>query len=176
MTVAAAVELTLTPLRRRWRRSVKRADYKTTRRIQWGYLLLSLTLLWWMLGYTETHHAKDWVGQATLSILYFAAFALLAALLVPRNVWTSFACHTSGLVKLGVVVNYLTLLLLLQNFIGAWWTRTSILAGLFVVSWAGSWVLCRFFWPAYLGAANIIVGGPQNINPSDPQGRSGIYD
>ena len=173
MTVGAAVEVSLTPLRRRWQGFLRRAKPKTRRRIQWGYLGLSLALLWWLVGYTEGQLGKGLVGQAILSIVYLATFGLLAAVLVPKYVWTSFARRTSPLIKLAVVVNYLTLLLLVQNLIGAWWVRANILAGLFVVSWIGAWVLCHLFWPTCLRTANILLGdAPRDFDPSDPQGRT----
>ena len=172
MTVAAAAEFTLTPLRKRWGKWVQRAGPKTMRRLQWGYLLLSLGLLWGLLGYTETHRGGQWISQVVLSVLYLAVLLLLAALLMPREVWLRLAHGFSRITKLAVVVNYLTMLLLLQNLIGAWMARASILAGLFVVSWVGAWLLCCCLWPMYITTANILLGGVGGFDASDPQGRT----
>jgi len=173
MTVQAAVEAALLPLHHRWQAFLQHASPKTMKRIQWGYLGLSLALLWGLLGYAETQSDGRWIGSALLSVLYLTTFLLLAALLVPKYVWATFALRTSRLVKLAVVVNYLTVLLLLQQFIGAWPMRATILAALFVVSWAGAWLLCHFFWPAYVQTANILLGGGnRDFDASDPQGRT----
>lgn len=171
MTIAVAAEVALTPLRARYQEVVDRLGPRGMRRLQWGYFLLSLALLWWLLGYTETHHAKDWVGNALLSVLYLAVFGLLAAVLTSRPDWVSFVRRTSRLTKLAVVVNSLTVLLLVQNLIGVWKQRAQILAGLFVVFYLAAWALCRLLWPQYLRAASIIVGASPPFNATDPQGR-----
>ncbi len=170
MTVAAAVEVTLIPLRRRCRKWARRASERTRRRVRWGHLLLSLALLWWMLGYTERHQAQDWFGLAFLAVLYLAAFLFLAALLIPGEFWLHLRqCYR--LTQGALIVDYFAALLLLLNFIGAWTVRASLLAGLFVVSWLGAWLLCRLFWPAHLQTLSILVGG-DGFDPSQDQGRT----
>lgn len=171
MTLAVAAEVALTPLRARYQRAVDEMGPRGMRRLQWTYLLLSLATLWWLLGYTERHHANDWVGNAMLSVLYLAVFGLLAALLVPRYTWASFIWRTSRLTKLGVIVNYLTLLLLVQDLIGVWKQRAIMLASLFVATHVAAWLLCRFFWPQFLRAAHVFVGGSVPFDPGAPQGR-----
>jgi len=170
MTVEAAVEVTLSPLRRRCQGWTRRASERTRRRIRWGHLLLSLALLWWMLGYTERHHAKDWVELAVVSVLYLAAFLFLAAVLIPGEFWLHLR-QLYRLTQLALVVNYFTALLLTLNFIGAWTARAGILAGLFVVSWVGAWLLCRLIWPTHLHTWSILVGG-DGFSPYDDQGRT----
>jgi hypothetical protein len=170
MTVAAAVEVTLTPLRRRCQGWARRTSERTRRRIRWGHLLLSLALLWWMLGYTERHHAHNWIGFAFLSVLFLAAFLFLAALLIPGEFWLHLR-QLYRLTQLALVVNYFTALLLTLNLIGAWTARASMLAGLFVVSWVGAWLLCRLIWPIHIQTFGILVGG-DGFSPSDDQGRT----
>jgi len=169
MTVEAAVEVTLTPLRRRCRKWGRRASERTRLRIRVGHLLLSLALLWWMLGYTERHHAKDWVGLAFLAVPYLGVFLFLAALLIPGEFWL----HLRGsyrLTQLALVVNYFTVLLLMLNLIGAWTARASLLVGLFALTWAGAWLLCRLIWPTHIQTYSILVGG-DGFDPSHDQGR-----
>lgn len=170
MTVAAAVELTLTPWRWRCYRWVRRASERTRRRLCWGHLGLSLVLLWWLLGYTERHHAHNWLGLAFLSGLYLAAFLFLAVLLIPGEFWLRLR-QLYRLTQVALVVNYFTALLLTLNLIGAWPVRASILAGLFGVSWAGAWLLCRLIWPTHLQTLGILVGG-DGFDPSHDQGRT----
>jgi len=170
MTVEAAVEVTLTPLRRRCRWWWRRASERTRRRFRWGHLLLSLASLWWMLGYTEQHHAQNWIGLAFLSVLYLAAFLFLAALLIPGEFWLHLR-QLYRLTQLALVVNYFTALLFMLNLIGGWTARASLLAGLFVLSWAGAWLLCRLIWPIHLQTWSILVGG-DGFNPSNDQGRT----
>lgn len=173
MTLGVAVEVTLTPLRQRWYRFVDAAGPKTMRRLQWAYLLASLGLLWWLLGWTERRHGSDWMAQAALSILYLAAVVLLVAVLVPKATLVRAVRGTSRLVKLGLVLNYFTLLLVLQNVIAAWWTRAAMLAGVFVATWAALVVVWHFFWPTYLTTANTLMGTDEApFDPSHPQGRT----
>lgn len=64
-----------------------------------------------MLGYTERHHAKDWIGLAFVSVLYLAAFLFLAAVLIPGEFWRHLR-RLCLLTQLALVVNYFTALLL----------------------------------------------------------------
>ncbi len=170
ITFTVAVEVALTPLRDRYEQAVDNAGPKAMRRIQWLCFQLSLVLLWYLLGYTAKH-ADEWIGQALLSVVYLAVFGLLAAVLVPRSVWVSFLWRTSRLTKLTVVVNYFSVLLLVQSLIGAWKERATVLAGLFAVSWLASWVLCHLIWPQFIGTVTILTGGGAGFDTSDRQGR-----
>ena len=173
MTLGAAVEVTMTPYRTRWRRFIDEAGPKTMRAVQWAYVALSLVGLWALLGYTEERTGPQWIWQALFSVVYLAAFGLLGAVLVPRTVWISIARGTSALMKAGLVANYLSVLLLLNVAIGAWWSRAMMLAALFSATWIAIWVVCRFLWPVYLDASNLIFGARQRpFDPSSPQGRS----
>jgi uncharacterized protein YbaR (Trm112 family) len=173
LTLGVAVEVTLTPLRERWYRFVDVAGPKTMRRLQWAHASLSLALLWWVLGYTERRHGGDWMAPAALSILYLAMVAFLAAALVPKAALVRVVQGTSWRVKLGLLMNYFTVVLLSQNVIAEWWTRAAMLAGLFVVTWAAALVLWHFFWPAYVTTSNFVMSeGEAEFDPSNPQGRT----
>lgn len=173
MTFAAAVEVSLTPSRERWRRFVQEAGPKTQRRVQWAYVAASALALWWLLGYAERRLGPYWIGQALFSVVYLAIFGMLAAWLVPPTVWTSIARGTSPLVKVGLLANYLSVLLLLNTAIGAWWSRAITLAAVFAATWIAIWITCRFLWPVYLDASNLFFGTRQRpFDPSAPQGRN----
>lgn len=175
MTVAAAVEVALTPLRDRWQRWLDGVGPRTIRLFQWSYFSVSVAVLWWLLGYTERKFSTGWIGAVVLSCLYLGVIGLLSALLVPKSVWGAFIVRFSRLMKLSMVVNYLTALLLMQHFIHTWKVRANILACLFVATWCGAWLLCRFLWPIHLQTTTILLGGGggrTGFDSAAPQGRS----
>ena len=134
----ASIEATLEPPRRRWRTFLRSATPATRRRIQWVYLLGSAAGLWWMLAYVEEHFTQKWLGYAALSVVYLAVLSFLAVSLIPPRVFQTLNRRASIPVKLALVANYLTLLLLLQVIIGAWWARALLVAGLFLITWLGA--------------------------------------
>lgn len=93
---------------------------------------------------------------------------------MPKSVWGAFIVRFSRLMKLSIVVNYLTALLLMQHFIHTWMVRANILAGLFIATWCGAWLLCRFLWPIHLETVSILLGGGGNggFDCADAQGRT----
>lgn len=172
MTVAAAVEVTFNPLRQRLHRWLDRVGPRTIRRFQWGYFLVSLAVLWWLLGFSE-HHLGSLALAVVISAVYVAVALFLMAWLMPRDMWFAFGRRTSRLIKLAVVVNYLTALLLLQNLILTWRARAIILTMLFFTTWLGAWMLCRFLWPIHVQTVSILLsGGPQPFDIGDRQGRN----
>ena len=60
------VEATVGPPRRRVRNYCDNAPPHAKRLAQWIYLLLSATLLWWLLGYVQQVTGGHWLGLAAL--------------------------------------------------------------------------------------------------------------
>ena len=172
MTFNAAAEILLTPLRERWRRWAYGATPLTRFLLRWSHVLLSLAFLWWLLGYQETHRSDAWLTDMLLSVLYLAVFLLLASMLVPREFWWNLR-QLYPLTRLALMINYFAAFLLMQNFIGTWRGRASILAGVFVMTWLGGWLLCRIIWPIHVQTIGIVTGGGgRGFDPSDDQGRT----
>jgi hypothetical protein len=178
ITVDSTVHAVLDPPRQRWRNFLTQATPETRRRFQWAYLLASGLVLWWMLADLEKKQTGELFRDALLSVVYCAAVAFIVLLLVPRWIFQLVAQGTTAIVKLALILNYLTLVLVLQSWISAWWARASILAGVFAVSWLAVWLIATFLWPMKNELHSL--GAPpnprRNFNPSAPQGRVGRID
>ncbi|MCX6917624.1 MAG: zinc ribbon domain-containing protein [Verrucomicrobia bacterium] len=178
ITVDSTVNAVLEPPRRRWRLFVGNASPATRRRIQWAYLLSSGLFIWWLLAYIEEHHPDHWVRHAMLSAVYCAVLAFIVLLLTPRKLLAAISQRTTALVKLALLLNYLSFVLLLQMWIGTWWVRAIILAGVFGVTWLAAWLLTSVILPMTNQVRGIYE--PPNANspfdPAAPQGRRGRYD
>lgn len=159
--------------RQRWQRFLANADTETMRRVQWGYLILSAAVLWSLLAFVEQRYSEHWIRHALLSVVYLAVFGFLAPLIVPRHVFRVIATRTGWRVRLGLVLNYLALLLLLQILIGTWWARALMLAGFFGVTCVAVWVLRAVLLPTFMNQSQ-----PQDtrFDPTAPQGRRGRFD
>ena len=171
ITVGATVDAVMAPTRRRWRGFLDHATPTTRRWVQLAYLILSATILWWLLAYVEKHHSGNWIWHALLSVLYLTVFGIVAALVAPRRVFEAIASHASWSVKLALVFNYLTLLLLLQVMISTWWARAVMLAGFFGATYLAVWLLRKLLLPMFSGEAE-----DRTFDPSAAQGRRGRYD
>ena len=178
ITVDSTMHAVLDPPRQRWRNFLIQATPETRRRIQWAYLLASGLVLWWMLADLEKKETGELLRDAMLSVVYCAVVTFIALLLVPRRIFHLVAQLTTAKIKLALILNYLTLVLVLQTWISAWWARASILAGVFGVSWLAVWLISTFLWPMNEDLRSL--GAPpapdRTFNPAAPQGRTGRYD
>ncbi|MHB1309375.1 MAG: hypothetical protein ACYDC1_19880 [Limisphaerales bacterium] len=172
MTVHAAIHATVDPPRQRWRRFLGSATPETKRLIQRIYFVLSAAVLWFLLAYVEEHQEGTWARHAALSTVYLAGLMLLAVWLVPRPLFLAIAWRTSRWIKLSLVLNYLSALTLLQLFIGEWWQRALILAGLLGVTWVAAFLFHRFVVPMVAATTETFMGGEAaSFNSSTQQGR-----
>lgn len=171
ITVGSTVDAVMEPTRRRWRGFLDNATPATRRWVQLAYLFVSAAILWWLLAYVEKHHSENWIWHALLSVLYLTVFGIVTALVAPRRVFEAISSHASWTVKLALVFNYLTLLLLLQIMISTWWARAVMLAGFFGATYVAVWLLRKLLLPMFSGEAE-----DSSFDPSAPQGRRGRYD
>lgn len=168
---AITVNAAMSKPRQRWQRFVAQATTEDVRRVQWGYIIGSGVLLWVLLELVQRQFAEHWVKQALLSVVYLAVFALLLPLIVPRHVFTTIATRTGWRVRLGLLINYLSLLLLLQLLIGAFWGKALVMAGVFGVTCVAMWLIRGVLLPTFLPPP------PDNrFDPTAPQGRQGRFD
>jgi hypothetical protein len=170
VTASAVVDTVTAPSRRLWRAFVNNPTPGAMRRFQWAYLLASGLVLWGLLTYIQEHAGEHWLRESALSVLYLAILGFIVVLVVPSSVFEAVAERAAWRVKLAMIANYLTLLILLQLAVGAWWAKALTLAGLFVAAYVGVLIM-------------LALRGPppdedqQNrFDPSRPQGRRGRFD
>ena len=172
MVTATAVKDTVTaPTRKWWNDFLNRATPTTMRSVQWVYLLASGVVLWCLLAYTEEHNQEHWVRNTALSVLYLTVMGFIAVLIIPPSVRLAITKRAAWRVKLAMIANYLTLMLILQMSIGAWWARALMMAGLFVATFLAIILFNAFFSPMLPGKNQ-----PNTFDPSQPQGRRGRFD
>lgn len=178
LTVDATVQAVFDPPKQRWRRFLAEATPATRRRIQWAYLLASGLALWWMLADLEKKQTAELFKDALMSVVYCAVIAFIVLLLVPRRIFQVVSQHTTALIKLALILNYLTLVLVLQTWISAWWARASILAGVFAVTWLAVWLLTTFLWPMKQDLQSLGAQAPAQrpLDHTARQGRRGIVE
>lgn len=176
LTVESAVNSVVDPPRRRWRKFLSEVTPATKRRIQWCYLIFSAASLWWLLAYVEKD-GGSWFPNMLLSIIYVAVLSFFGLWLIPRRVFRNVFGLASRLVKLALALNGLSAMLLVQLFIKVWWVRAGTLAGLFVVAWFGAMLLHRYILPMVAQTEAAFLGNsPNELRPSDPQGRTTRID
>lgn len=173
----ATVQGTIDSVRTRVRKFIGGASDSAMLRLQWGYLLVSLATLWWMMGYVEQRLGDKWGKSAGLSVIYLAGCALLLSALVPRQVVQAVWLYTSWRIKLSLIANYLALLLLFQVLSDIWWMRATNMGGLLLATLGGVFL---FYWlvapikerieSEYKDSDN------KALDPLAPQGRKGRHD
>lgn len=172
LTVDGAFKVTLGPHRRRFHEMV--APTRTNKRLfQWAYLLFSALVFWMVLGLLEKHYAESWALHALLSVVYLAVLLLVSLWVVPQKAFRAIARTASKPIKLALVFNYLTGLLALQMYLTAWWSRSLMLAGLFVASWFGAWLFVAFLWPMSNVIGAIFAPPEAAARPHNPRSRQG---
>jgi len=147
------------------------------RLFQWFYFLASVAIAWFILAFLERRYSKDWLLHMSLTPVYLSVFFLLSLWVIPPKTIIAFRQRTSVLVKLGVICNAVTLLMLLQVFLATWWARSLMLATLFIATWLGAWIFWRFLWPMSNIMNTIYTGDVvEEFDPQSPQGRKAYYD
>lgn len=170
ITVGGALDATLAAPRRRWLSFLENLTPGMVRCFQWGYVLTSLFVLWQVLTFTEKHYSDKWVLHAGLSTVFLAVIVFLTWVIAPAGVLRVVSQRASWRIKIALVSNYLTLLLVLQMAISKWWTRALLLAGMFAVTWLAAWGLRSLLVPMVDQPP-----GQSQFDPSADQGRRGRY-
>ncbi len=177
ITFDAAYEATVEPTRQRYRNFILGASPRTKRLVRWSYFLLSTAGLWQMLAYVEAHVGDGWVWHAALSIVYLAVLLLGVLLFVKRERLSALVHHRSVSVKLGLIMNSFCLLILLQIFIGEWWLRSLVMAGLLLAVWVALYVLHEWVLPMLRATEAAFLGSPEKkFDHTGPQGRTARHD
>jgi hypothetical protein len=171
LKVGDAVAAALDPSRKKLEHFVNTAGTGTQRLIQWLYLAVSLTAGCWLLNYVHAQYSKQWIGYAALSTVYLGVLVVLANWLVPQQVFKAVKCRGAP-VKLALLANFLSLLLLLQLVIKAWWAQALALAALIGVAVLGL-LLSNFITSIQAGKSR---PGDSIHTKTRPQGRKAVID
>lgn len=143
--------------------------------VRWSFYAASAILFWRLLAYVESHQARrliDWLKYAGLSVAYLAAAGILVRWIVPISVMRAITHRAPAGVKLSLVLNFFSGVLLLHIFVAAWWTRACLFAGLFGVVLVGGWVLTRMLFPTYQSSMAVMFGdAPVYHDTTVDQGR-----
>lgn len=177
ITVADAVAETSTSVHGLYHRKFDRPAPEFVKRLQWGYFLLSVALLFIMLSVSGTSSWLEWGWSAALSVVYLAAIVMLLAWLVPRSKRTTkpFAI----IVRLAFVFNVVSFAVLLQLVIRSWWLTFVRLAGVLLMIVCAMVLLYRYLWPMkdeFQEALNNQRASGGSFDHLKPQGRKGARD
>ena len=149
-TVAAALVPILRPLRNKWDAVFKDASPASKRFARIAYVIASAVLFWLVLSYSEKKGAV-WYLYAALSIVYVAFFTFFLLWVVPREHLSRFVRQRKGVVRIGLIFNFFTALLLLQVLMATWTARALMLGALFIVSWLGFYFFLVYIFPVWCG-------------------------
>lgn len=170
VTVEAVVVATLEP-RRRWQDFLSTATPTTASRLQWAIFLFSFLILLGTFAYAEAHQTDYWALHALLGACYVVALGALLPLVRPDidlgQVWRA----AGRPMKLALICNYLTLLLVFQLVVAAWWKRALLLAVIALLARVAKGILGAIFSRLANGDDNTVY-----FDTSDPQGRRGKFD
>jgi hypothetical protein len=177
-TVAAALAPLLRGPRRLWDRYVTDATDQTKQVWQRLHFLISLAAFVAMLMLLEDLQTGKWLVSSVLGVIFLTFLLLLFFWLVPRPLLVAAARCVSALVKLSLVLNYLTLLLLLQLAVSTWLWKAVILASQLVISVAAFHLLLSYVWPVWNAMAQSFRNAAEayEFDPSNPQGRRAYTD
>ena len=179
ITVEAALKTTAKPATDKWEKFNRSASSKTKRRFQWVYFFGSLILLGGLVNYLADSDSTQLLGRGLMSALYMGVTALMLKWFVPARVYRTVLQRASKLVKISLVFNICSLILILQIVIGHWWAQAAVLAALFASCWLAGYFLFNFIFPMSQGFRDFFTTGDQpdpRFNPEERQGRNARYD
>jgi hypothetical protein len=175
-TVASATEKLLLGPRKIWDRNVTNATATTRRRFKWYYLLFSVVIFFTTLTAYTKFLPANWLGTALLTLLFLMLFLVLLFGLTPRQNLVAFARKTPPVIKLSLVFNYFTVLLLLQFAVSIWHAQAVIMAILCLMSWLGFYVFLVHVWPVWVAMGSFFQEPVYQFDPRDNQGRRAYRD
>ena len=197
VTFKAAAKLVLGPFGRRWQswqerrqaRSMQQARQTAPSRrgiylrllgkllLQAAYLTLSIMAFIHYLPELNKPKFDNWFWHGLLTIIYASSLGAIVLLVVPHKVLAFVSQRTGMLVKLGIIANVFTLLILLQVAFDELWAPAAALAVIQVLLWIALWVLGGSLWPVVTSLRDILRDREgSNIDPTKPQGRDSEMD
>ena len=173
LSVGVAVDSVVQPPKRRLFAWAKSATPETKLRVRWMYFLFSLAILWWTLAVVQERFPGNIIENSALAVVFLTGLGLLGAMLIPKNVIKVFAKRASRLLKLALVANYLTAMLVMRILTNTWKEQALTLTGVLVATWIAGYFLTQLAWPMKEEVAALYrEPDPEpKFNPSSPQGR-----
>lgn len=168
LTVERVVEDTLGPTRERAKQIIAPTPAKVAA-FRWGYLVLSAIAFCALFGVLQMVAFADILLPAILSTFYLGLFLGLFVWMVPQSTVVALNRRAPKRIKLALLLNFLTCVIVLNLAVKEWWARATLLAALFASIGFGFWFFWRFLWPILGANAH---SGPRPFNPQDPQGRN----
>jgi hypothetical protein len=149
---------------------------KTKFKIQRIYFLLSAVVAWLALRYVLHQKGEGAGTEAFFTILYLAILGLFVWWFVPRHLLFLIVQRTTRTMKFSLLLNYVSLLMLVQVWFVTWKEEAAVIAAVFLSSWCGAYVLCRLFWPMSMEMYSLFFGEDSKpFDPRNPQGRTGRF-
>ena len=144
--------------------------------VQWGYLLGSITVLGDLLPDLVHLDGLLLLEMGALCVPYLVLVMLVLVWIGPRPWQRRLVQHSSAPVKIGLLLNLFSLLVVLQYHFAFHWRLSLILAGTMLVTWLAAWVFANGLWPTMLKLGEIFrQRGAGTFDPSQPQGRKGRF-
>lgn len=140
---------------------------------QWLYAAVSVAAFWLVsnrLMFQETFAATTLKSHALLAF-FVACFMLLTAVIVPRETLLLLIRGTSSRIKIALLLNLVTALLLFEVLLVKWWARFIGIAMLFTSIWLGALVFWKVLWPLVGAASRFFVTDGRAFDPKAGQGR-----
>ena len=176
LSIGAAAAGLWAPVDRRRQALLAQPPATLQRLLQWSYVLGSGALVGALLVHLGRWDGESLLKAAVLAVPHVAVFLYLLVWLRPQTFLQRLAQRTSALVKVGLGLNLIASLLLLQCWVHTTWKHSLILAGTAVIAWAGAWGLARVLWPMTVKVRDVFRDREQTrFDPSDQQGRHGYY-
>jgi hypothetical protein len=123
------------------------ASPKGISRFQRVYLALSFIALWVLASYVATAGIESVIGESVMATGFVAAALIVARVLIPGSSLAFIRDSTSATVKLALMLNVLTSILLLIIVGGVWKAQVTIIATVLGITVVAAWVFCGIAWP-----------------------------
>ena len=177
LTGTAAMELLVRPVRKRFLAAGRGAKVQDKRVGHGLYLNFSLGILALVLWQVKDIDAVTWLKHTAVSLMLVAMVGIVIRFAVPRHVLVILVRHTTWVVRLALVSNYMVVMLLVSAFLDDWWAKAVALATVAGVTWGGAWIICYCFYPTSLRMSEIFLNPPVTaFDHTRKQGRDGYLD
>jgi hypothetical protein len=177
-TVGAAFAPLLRGPRKLWDKLKNKPDTVTKRRFQQFYFLLSVFLFLAVLSIYEHFQPHKWLAAGLFAVIFLPLLLVLILWLKPkRNPRAAPRPPTARIIKLSLVFNYFTTLLLLELVVGVWLEKAMIIAVQCVVTLVAFYCFVNFFWPVWIALGEAFRQQAQpDFDPTSYQGRRARTD
>jgi hypothetical protein len=177
-TVAAAIAPLLRGPRRLWDRWKNKFDSMSKQRFQRYFFWLSVFLFLAVLSIHEHFQPNKWGATALVAIIFLPLLLLLVLWLKPKRDPRAPRPPPLGrIVKLALVFNYFSVLLLIELLVGVWLEKAVIIAVQCVVTLVAFYCFATFFWPVWVALGEFFREQARaQFDPTSYQGRRARSD